>query len=83
MLGLPNESPSDLLERKVVLRPLEVAFVLGLTITRGADKGKPSRLAVYELIRAGRLKLVDPQQSITRWTVSCDEVRRYLAGVSS
>jgi len=73
-------SPAELLEQRVVLRPLEIAKVLGLCATRGAQRDKPSRPQAIALIRSGKLRLVDDSAPPTRWCVSVAEVKRYLNG---
>jgi hypothetical protein len=34
---------------------------------------------VHKLIRSGAIRLVDPDQPVTRWTISYAELRRYAA----
>lgn len=72
-------TPAELLEQNLVLTLTQVATVLGLTTTRGRHKGEPSKRLVLELIDAGKLRAVDPSQPVGRKTISCAEVRRYLA----
>lgn len=73
-------TPNEILDSHVVLTPAQIAYVLGLHHTRGEHKGQPDRRAALELIKAGRLPLVDPTQSITRWTVATAAVRAYTNG---
>lgn len=76
------KSPAELLNELVVLTPGQVAYVAGLVHQRGKDKGRPDRRAALELIRSGALPLVDPSQSITRWTVPATAVRKYLGAAA-
>lgn len=73
-------SDIDLLETNVALTLTEVASVLRLLHQRGAHKGEPDRRLVVELVRAGKLRLVDDDQANHHWTVATSEVRRYLNG---
>lgn len=75
-------SAIELLETKVVLRPLEIATVLGLCATRGKTRDQPSRAHALALIRAGKLRLIDPDAPTSRWCVSVAEVKRYLDGAA-
>lgn len=71
---------AELLAANIVLDLEQVAVVLNLRYGRGARKGEPDRRLVAELIKAGRLRGVDPEQPSRLITVSCAEVCRYLAG---
>ena len=64
--------------QNVVLRPVEIAVVLGLECTRGKKRGEPSRTQAIALIRAGKLALVDPDAPPTQYSVSVAEIRRYI-----
>lgn len=75
-------TPTEVLDSNVVLTPTQIAYVLGLLHGRGKNAGKPDRRAALELIKAGRLPLVDPTQSITRWTVPANAVRKYAGAAS-
>jgi len=77
-----SQTPAEVLDANVVLTPSQVAYVAGLVHRRGEKKGQPDRRAALELIKAGKLPLVDESQPITRWTVSTVAVRKYL-GASS
>lgn len=76
----PAPTPAEVLDMNVVLTPGQVSYVLGLIHKRGKDKGSPDRRAALELIKAGRLPLVDDTQPITRWTVPAHAVREYARG---
>lgn len=52
----------------------ETARILGHVNRRG----QPRRDVIYALIRDGKLRLVDPTQPLTRWTVSIAELERYV-----
>lgn len=41
--------------------------------------GQPNRRAVCDLIRSGAIRLVDPNVSITRWTVASNEIPRFIS----
>lgn len=73
-------TPAEVLDAFPVLTIEQVAFVLGLTHGRGVHRGEPDRRQVDRLIHEGRLRLVDPSMSVTRWTVSNAIVRAYIAG---
>jgi hypothetical protein len=73
-----DKTPAEVLESNVVLTPGQVAYVAGLLHKRGEHRGQPDRRAALELIKAGKLPLVDPSQSVTRWTVSVSAVKKYL-----
>lgn len=75
----PDPSPAELLESSPVHGIAAVATILQLL----SRNGEPNRRAVHELIRSGRLRLVDPEQPIQRWTVSRAELERYIEGGAS
>lgn len=76
-----KSTPAEVLADNVVLTMTQLAYVLGLTYTRGKRKGEPDRLRAVQLVRDGVLPLVDPDQVETaRWTVSTAHVHRYLDG---
>lgn len=68
-------SPAELLESKAVHSISSAAIVLDLR----RRNGEPYRAAVHALIRSGAIRLVDPDQPVTRWTVSSAELARYIA----
>jgi hypothetical protein len=68
------KTPVEILEANAVLRIAQVAVVLGHVTKRG----EPRRDVIYRLIKDGALRPVDPDQPITRLTVSRAEVQRYL-----
>lgn len=67
-------TPAELLDSKAVHSISSAAIVLDL-IRRNGD---PYRAAVHALIRSGAIRLVDPEQVISRWTISSAELRRYI-----
>ena len=67
-------------ELPVALTMTQVAEVLNLTFTRGAKRGRPNRRLALELIMSGRLRVIDPQQGQTHWSVSRAEIMRYISG---
>lgn len=71
-------SDADLLLTNVALTLTEVARVLRLVHLRGVKAGQPDRRLAVELVRRGKLQLVDADQPNYHWTVSTSEVRRYL-----
>lgn len=71
---------AELLTTELVLDLERVAVVLNLRYGRGTRKGEPDRRLALALIDSGRLRAVDPEQAPRLMTVSCAEVRRYLAG---
>lgn len=77
-----TQTPAEVLDANVVLTPSQVAYVAGLVHRRGKNEGQPDRRAALELIKAGKLPLVDESQPITRWTVSVVNVRKYLDGAA-
>jgi hypothetical protein len=70
-------TPAEILGTNVVLTPAQVAIVLGLLYTRGAKQGEPNRRRVIELVDAGKLTPVDPEQPWWRWTFSTQAVAAY------
>jgi hypothetical protein len=74
-----SQSPAEVLEFNLVLTPKQVAWVLQFLCTRGRSKGEPDPRKARDLIRSGGLRLVDPSQPVSRWTVAADEVRRYIS----
>lgn len=79
---LNGQTPSEVLESNVVLTATQIAFVGNMVHRRGKHAGQPDRRAALELIKAGKLPLVDDTQSITRWTCPVSAVKKYL-GVTS
>lgn len=77
---MDDRTPSEVLEQNVVLNTEQLAFVCNLLVLGGVHKGQPDRRAALELIRAGKLPIVDRDQPVRRWTVPVPAVRRYLAG---
>lgn len=73
-----SSPPADVLAGQVVLTMEQVAYVLGLMIEHGKHAGRANSALAVELVRAGRLRLVDPSVRITRWRVSAAELRRYV-----
>jgi len=69
-------TPGELLESSPTHSINGTARILSL-IRRN---GEPNRQAVYDLIRTGRLHLIDQHQPIQRWTISQQELRRYING---
>lgn len=67
-------SPAELLDSKAVHSISSAAIVLDLK----RRNGEPYRAAVHQLIRAGSIRLVDPDAPITRWTISSAELARYI-----
>jgi hypothetical protein len=68
-------TPVELLNSQVTVRLVDAAYILGLVHPR---KGGPDRRQVLALVKAGRLRVVDPSQPVTRLTIATDEIRRYL-----
>lgn len=73
-------SDADLLATDAVLTMTETARVLKLCHRSGSKKGQPDRRLVLELIAAGKVRVVDPDQPTHRWTIATPEIRRYLNG---
>lgn len=68
-------TPSDLLASKPVHSISSAAIVLDLR----RRNGEPYRAAVHSLIRSGAIRLVDPDQPVTRWSISSAELARYIS----
>ena len=68
-------TPSELLASAPVHTVGETALILGF---RKKD-GSPYRDPIRQLVRSGAIRLVDPEQPVTRWTVSTIEIERYIA----
>lgn len=77
-----NLSPAQVLDTHVALTLSQSAFVLGLCHQKGKRTGEPNRRLVLDLISAGRLELIDPEQPITRWTISARTLRAYMGDVA-
>lgn len=73
-------SPSEVLASHELFTMEQVAFVLGLLMSRGEKAGSPDRRRARILVREGKLRLVDPDQPVMYWTVSAAELRRYRDG---
>jgi hypothetical protein len=56
----------------------QTAWVLGDLHRRGAKKNEPDRRLVLEKIADGRLRIVDDSAKQPYWTVSAQEVDRFL-----
>lgn len=67
-----------MLASHVVLNMAQVAWALQLVGSRGEAKGQPDPQKARDLVRAGAVRLVDPSQPVSRWTVAADEIRRYI-----
>lgn len=68
-------TPADLLAASPTHSISDTAIILSL---RTRD-GRPYRAAVHQLIREGKLRIIDPTAPITRWTVSTAELERYIS----
>jgi hypothetical protein len=77
MLDWRTLSPNEVLERWNCLDLEKTAYVLDLHHRKGAIKGRPDPAQVLKLIRAGKLHIVDPDQTRHYWTISATEIRRY------
>jgi hypothetical protein len=73
---------TDALTSDAVMTLTEVAAVLKLCHQRGSKKGQPDRRLAVELVHAGKLRLIDPDQPVYRWSVSTAEVLRYIGGAA-
>ena len=69
-------TPQEVLDGYPALTMDQAAYVLGFV----DKKGKFERGQVHELIRSGRLRVIDPDQPVTRWAVSAMKVRLYILG---
>lgn len=76
-------TPTSILADNLVLTLGQVACVLNLRVSRGRHKGEPDRRQALTLVDAGSLRPVDPSQAVGRMTVSCAELRRYLAATTT
>lgn len=74
---------AELLDSNAVLTCTQVAEILQLRHRSGAKKGMADRRLVLELVAAGKLRLVDPDQPTHRYTIATSEVRRYLNGAAA
>lgn len=77
MIDWRDLSPSEVLERFEVLNMEMTAYVLTLNHTRGSVKGRPNPRLVRDLVAAGKLRLMDPDQEREHWKIPASEVRRY------
>lgn len=75
-----GETPAQVLATREVLDAEELAFVLGKFFTKGAKRGQPDPLKARELMRTGRLRVVDPDVPERYWSVSRVTVERYITG---
>lgn len=71
-------TPAEVLDAYVALTVGQVAYVIN-AFTR---KGELDRRRVVQLVRDGRLPLIDPDPTLTvaRWTVARGDVSNYLEG---
>lgn len=69
-------TPAEVLDAYPALTVGQVAYVCN----RLKRNGQPNRKAIYDLVREGRLVVVDDTQPTQRWTISANDVRSYLAG---
>ena len=71
-------TPAEVLDAHPALTINQIGYVIGAQ----RRNGEIDRRRVIELIKTGRLPLIDPDPtlSIGRWTVSQTTVRRYLEG---
>lgn len=75
----PEEgSPAWLLANLNVLTPHQFAVAAGLYKVHGDNKGAPNARRARDLLRSGAVRLVDPNQPATRWTVCTEEAWRYI-----
>lgn len=75
-----TETPAEILANYPVLTIGQAAIVLR-KLTRN---GEPNRRAVRDLVRSGRLPLIDCSEPPHRWTVAAADVQRYInRGVAS
>lgn len=72
-------TPQAILDGHPALTISQTATVINRVHVRGPRKGQPNELAVRELIRDGRLQLVDPTVPHKSWTVTRASIRRYLS----
>lgn len=70
-----DRTPTELLASAPCHTIGDTAVILGL---RRRD-GTPNRRAVHELIRDGGLRVVDPEQPVTRLAIASAEIERYIA----
>ena len=78
-----THTPAEVLDGNLVLTLTQVAYILGLSVAKGARKGEPNLRAAAELVHTGRLRAVDPHQPVGKCTVSAASVRRYLAAADT
>ena len=71
-------SPAEVLASHVVLSAWQVALVLGLTVSKGRRVGEPDPRQVLALVERGKLRPVDPDQPMSRWTFSKKLVEAYV-----
>lgn len=69
----------QLLDSAPCFTPRETAVIIGELYRKGARAGEPNVRAVREMIRAGRLALVDPSAAPGRWQVTRPSIVAYLS----
>lgn len=70
-----SRTPSELLHGSPVQSCTTTAIILHLF----RRNGEPNRRAVHDLIRKGKIVVVDPTEPIHRWTIASTEIERYVA----
>ncbi len=77
-----GEKPTrqQMLDGAPCFNPTDAAYILDELVTKGRHRGQPNARAVRDLIRAGKLALVDPDTPPSRWTVTRESIRARLAG---
>lgn len=71
-------SPAEVLAAHVVLSVEQVAYVLGLLVSKGPRAGEPDAKRVLDLVNRLKLRPVDGEQPSSRWTFSTTLVRAYI-----
>lgn len=71
-------SPRQVLDGFPVLTGEQVAFVLQLTVAKGARRGEPDARQVLQLVARGRLAPIDADLPVRLWRFSSTLVARYI-----
>lgn len=72
------ETPQWLIDNYPALTLRQAAICCNRLVLTGTHKGEPNELAIRNLIRDGRLELVDETAPAKSWAVTRRSVRKYL-----
>jgi hypothetical protein len=77
MIDWHELTPGEVLDNIECLSFEQAAYVLNLTYLRGTHKGEPNPTAVRDLVAAGKLRILDPDQKKAHQRITAAGVRHY------